>query len=84
MNTCNRHRFPPGIISYAVRLYYRFNRRHRDEDRLAERDISVSREAIRLWGIKFGSLYARRLKRKHQGNGDNFFIEQVFVKINGK
>jgi putative transposase len=24
------------------------------------------------------------LKRKHQGYGDTFFIDEVFVKINGK
>ena len=54
------------------------------EDLLAERGITVSREAIRLWCIKFGPLYARRLKRKHRGYGDTFFIDEVFVKINGK
>jgi len=85
MNTYKRHRFPPDIISYAVWLYFRFNLSHRDiEDLLAERGITVSREAIRLWCIKFGALYARRLKRKHRGYGDTFFIDEVFVKINGK
>jgi putative transposase len=85
MNTYKRHRFPPDIISYAVWLYYRFNLSHRDiEDLLAERGITVSREAIRLWCIKFGALYARRLKRKHRGYGDTFFIDEVFVKISGK
>ena len=33
---------------------------------------------------KFGALYARRLKRKHRGYGDTFYIDEVFVKINGK
>ena len=85
MNTYKRHRFPPDIISYAVWLYFRFNLSHRDiEDLLAERGIPVSRESIRLWCNKFGALYARRLKRKHQGYGDTFFIDEVFVKINGK
>jgi putative transposase len=55
MNTCKPHRFPPDIISYAVWLYYRFNLSHRDiEDLLAERGITASPEAIRLWCIKFG------------------------------
>ena len=54
------------------------------EDLLAERGITVSYESIRLWCIKFGALYARRLKRKHRGYGDTFFIDEVFVKINGK
>jgi putative transposase len=85
MNTYKRHRFPPEIISYAVWLYYRFNLSHRDiEDLLAERGITVSREAIRLWCIKFGAIYTRRLKRKHRGSGDSFYIDEIFVKINGK
>ena len=49
MNTYKRHRFPPDIISY------------RDiEDLTAERGITVSRETIHPWCIKFGGLYARR------------------------
>jgi len=67
MNTYKRHRFPPDIISYAVWLYHRFNLSNRDvEDLLAERGIIVSYEAIRLWCIKFGARYARRLKRRHE------------------
>jgi putative transposase len=85
MNTYKRHRFPPDIISYAVWLYYRFNLSHRViEDLLAERGITVSRESIRLWCIKFGAIYAHRLRRKHRGYGDTFYIDEVFVKINGK
>ena len=85
MNTYKRRGFPPDIISYAVWLYYRFNLSHRDiEDLLAERGITVSREAIRLWCIKSGVIYSRRLKRKHRGYGDTFYIDEVFIKINGK
>jgi putative transposase len=85
MNTYKRHRFPPDIISYAVWLYYRFNLSNRDiEDLLAERGIVVSYESIRLWCIKFGAKYVKRLKRKHRGYGDTFVIDEVFVKINGK
>ena len=80
-----RHRFPPEIIQYAVWLYHRFNLSHRDvEDLLAERGITVSYESIRLWCNKFGLKYVRRLKKKHQGYGDTFFIDEVFVKIDGK
>ena len=85
MNIYKRHRFPPDIISYAVWLYFRFNLSHRDiEDLLAQRGIIVSYETIRLWCIKFGKRYARRLKRRHHGYGDTFYIDAVFVKINGK
>jgi hypothetical protein len=76
---------PPDIIFYAVWFYYLFNLSHRDiEDLLAERGITVSREAVRLWHpkyslrswrrlcIKFGAIYSRRLKRKPP-----FFIRRI-------
>jgi len=37
-----------------------------------------------LWWIKFAAIYARRLKQKHRGYGDTFYIDEVFVKINGR
>ena len=64
---------------------HRFNLSQRDiEDLLAERGITVSYESIRLWCNKFGSQYAKRLKHRHQGFGDTFYIDEVFVKIEGK
>ena len=54
------------------------------EDLLAERGITVSRESIRLWCNKFGPQFVKRLKRRHQGYGDTFFIDEVFVRIQGK
>ena len=80
-----RHRFPPDIISYAVWLVNRFNHSHRNiEDLLAERGITVSHESIRLWCIEFGPQFARRLRRKHQGFGDTFYVDEVFIGIGGK
>ena len=85
MNIYKRQRFPPDIISYAVWLYHRFNLSHRDiEELLAERRISVSHQSIRLWCIKFGPVFARRLRRKHRGFGDTFYVDEGFVKIRGK
>ena len=51
---------------------------------MAERGIDVSYESIRLWCNKFGPKYVKRLKRRHQGFGDTFFIDEVFVKIQGR
>ena len=51
---------------------------------LAARGIVVSYESVRLWCNKFGPKYAQRLKRRHQGFGDTFFIDEVFVKIDGR
>ncbi|MCS5581989.1 MAG: IS6 family transposase, partial [Pseudomonadales bacterium] len=84
-NMYKRYRFPPEHIQYAVWFYFRFNLSHRDiEDLLAERGIIVTHESIRLWCNKFGSKYAARLRRRHQGFGDTFFIDEVFIKIQGK
>ena len=44
----------------------------------------MSYKSIRLWCDKFGPLFSKRLKRKHRGFGDTFFIDEVFVKIGGK
>ncbi len=88
-NIYKRYRFPSVIIQHAVWLYYRFNLSHRRcvgpfiEDLLAERGINVTYEAIRLWCNRFGPKYATRLKRKHRGYGDTFFIDEVFIRIGG-
>jgi putative transposase len=80
-----RYRFPPDVIQYAVWLYFRFNLSHRDiEDLLAQRGIIVTHESIRLWCNKFGSKFAARLRKRHQGYGDTFFIDEVFLKIKGE
>jgi putative transposase len=84
-NPYKRHRFPPAIIQYAVWLYHRFNLSHRDiEDLAAERGIEATYESVRLWCNKFGPLFTRRLKRRHPGFGDTFFIDEVFVTIAGR
>jgi hypothetical protein len=53
------------------------------EDLLAERGIIVSYEAVRQWCRKFGPDYARRLKRRQGRLGDTWFLDEVFVLING-
>ena len=80
-----RHRFPPEIISHAVWLYHRYCLSFRDvEDLLAERGIIVSYETVRQWCGKFGPDYARRLKRQQGRLGDTWFLDEVFVTINGQ
>ena len=80
-----RHRFPPDIISHAVWLYHRYCMSFRDvEDLLAERGIIVSYETIRQWCGKFGPDYARQLKRRQGRLGDTWFLDEVFVTINGE
>ena len=51
---------------------------------LAEKEIFVTRESVRLWCNKFGPMYAWKLRRKRRDFGDTFYIDEVFVKIQGK
>jgi len=84
MNIYKRYRFPLEVIQYAVWTYYRFNLSVRDvEALLAERGIIVSYEAVRLWVNKFDPEYTDSLKRKRKELGDTFYIDEVFIKING-
>src|SRR5919202_6161818 len=77
-------RYPQEIISHAVWLYFRFRLSYRDvEKRLAERSIIVSYETIRQWSQKFGNAYAHQLRRQRARPGDKWFLDEVFLKING-
>ena len=66
-------------------LYHRYCLSFRDvEDLLAARGIIVSYETVRQWCRKFGPDYARRLKRRQGRLGDTWFLDEVFVTINGQ
>ena len=79
------YRFPPAIISHAVWLYHRFGLSFRDvEDLLAERGVTVTYEAIRQWCRTFGLDYARRLRRRRGRMGDTWYLDELFVKIQGR
>jgi putative transposase len=79
------YRFPAEIISHAVWLYYRFCLSFRDvEDLLAARGITVSYETIRQWCRKFGSEYARVLRRRQGRLGDTWHLDELFVTIQGQ
>ena len=78
------YRYPAEIISHAVWLYHRFALSFRDiEDPLAERGIIVSYEAIRKWCLKFGPDYAGKLRKRQGRLGDTWFMDEIFVTING-
>src|SRR5262249_27583159 len=79
------HRFPAAIINHGVWLYYRFTLSYRDvQEFLFERGIIVSHEAIRQWCRKFGQDYANRLRRRRPQRGDKWYLDEVFLTINGE
>ena len=80
-----RHRFPAEIISHCVWLYHRFGLSLRDvEELLAERGVTLTYEAIRLWCRKFGPVYAAGLRRRRPSPGDRWHLDEVQLKINGR
>ena len=79
-----RHRFPAEIISHAVWLYHVFSLSLRDVELiLAERGIVVTHESIRHWCLKFGSEFARKLRRRRPQPGDTWHLDEVFIRIRG-
>ena len=85
MKTYKRFRYPSEIISHAVWLYHRFCLSFRNvEELLAARGIIVSYETIRRWCMKFGQIYTHVLKKSQGQLGDQWFLDEVFIKINGR
>ena len=79
------HRFPGEIISHGVWLYYRFTLSYRDvQELLFACGIDVTYEAIPHWCLKFGQVYANRLRRRRPQPGDPWHLDEVFLTIKGK
>lgn len=77
----------PEIIKLAVMYYIRYPLGLRQvEDILHERGIDICHETIRYWWNKFGTLFAKNLKKKANYRPSNWrwHIDEVFVKINGE
>ena len=80
-----RHRFPPEIISHCVWLYFRFNLSYRDvEEMMSVRGVTLTYETVRDWCRKFGQTYANNLRRRSARTGDQWHLDEVFLKINGR
>ena len=81
----HRHRLPHDIIGHAVRLYHSFCLSYRVvEDLLAERGIKVSYETVRRWCIRFGPDYTNRLRKQSGPVGDQWFVDEVLIRIDGQ
>jgi len=85
INIYSGYRYPKEIISHVVWLYHRFTLSFRDiEDILSYRGIQVSYETIRQWCLKFGKIYARKLRKKHGKKSDTWYLDEVFITIRGQ
>ncbi|WP_438384139.1 IS6 family transposase [Asaia sp. BMEF1] len=80
-----RHRFPFELIAHAEWLYFCFLLSFRlVEEMLLERGIVVSYETIRRWSLKFGTAYARSLRRKSAKPNDVWHLDDVRIVIRCK
>ncbi len=78
------HRFPPTIISLAVRWYFRFSLSLRDiEELLLERGVIVSYESIRRWCDKFGARFAAHVKITGR-IAETWHLDEMFVRLRGE
>ena len=79
------YRFPVAIIAHCTWLYFRFCLSFRDvQEMMLERGVELSYETVRLWTLKFGDEYARRLRRRRRQCGDTWFLDEAFCKVNGQ
>ena len=79
-----RHQFRAEIIAHAVWLYHVFSLSLRDAALLlVERGIIVSYETVRRRCEKFGESFARRLRHRRPRPGDKWYLDEVFVRIQG-
>ena len=54
------------------------------EDLLAQRGVTVTYETIRHWCHAFGPDYARRLRRGRGRMGNTWYLDELFVNIQGR
>jgi transposase-like protein len=72
------------IINYGVWFYGRFSLSYRDVHEMrAERGVIGSHAAVRYGGRQFGQEYANQLPRRRPQSGDKWFLDAVFLTING-
>jgi putative transposase len=78
------YRFPAEIISHAIWLYHVFSLSLRDVELiLAERGVTVTHESIRQWSLRFGTDFARKLRRRRPKPGDTWHLDEVYLRIDG-
>ena len=51
---------------------------------MAERGVVLTYESIRRWCLKFGQIYANRLRQRRPQSGDKWHLDEVFLTINGR
>ncbi len=78
------YRFPPEVITLAVRWYLRFGLSYRDvEELLAERGIEVDHVSIYRWVQRFAPEFAEAARARQHVIGDRWHVDETYVKVGG-
>jgi putative transposase len=73
------------MISHCVWLYFRLPVSFREiEGIMARRGVLLTYETIRRWRLKFGQASANQRRRRRPRPGDEWHLDEVFLKINGQ
>jgi IS6 family transposase len=78
-------RFPPEVISLAVRWYLRYGLSYRDvEELLAERGITVDHVTVYRWVQRFTPEFIEAARPCRHAPGDRWFADETYVKVAGQ
>ncbi len=78
-------RFPPEVISVAVRWYLRYGLSYRDvEELLAERGITVDHVTIYRWVQRFTPEFIEAARPCRHVPGDRWFVDETYLKVAGQ
>jgi transposase, IS6 family len=78
-------RFPPEVITVAVRWYLRYGLSYRDvEELLEERGIEVDHVTVYRWVQRFTPLFFEAARPCRHTAGDRWFVDETYVKISGR
>jgi IS6 family transposase len=78
-------RFPPEVITLAVRWYLRYGLSYRDvEELLAERGITVDHVSVYRWVQRFTPLLIDAARPCRHIPGDRWFVDETYVKVSGR
>ena len=71
-------RFPPDVITLAVRWYLRYGLSYRDvEELLAERGITVDHVSVYRWVQRFTPLLIDAARPCRHAPGDRWFVDET-------
>jgi len=78
-------RFPPDVITIAVRWYLRYGLSYRDvEELLAERGITVDHVTIYRWVQRFTPVLIDAARPCRHVPGDRWCADETYVKVAGR